>query len=341
MLTDSLQRPLHDLRISVTDRCNFRCGYCMPKDIFGKGYPFLKKSALLSYEQIEKLVRVFTRLGVHKIRLTGGEPLLRKDLEYLVEKIALIGGIEDIALTTNASLLTEQRAHSLSAAGVRRLNISLDALTPEIYHQINQIPVPLHDILDGIENALKCDYEAVKINMVVQKGVNETDILPMVEYFRGSGVILRFIEFMDVGNYNQWNMDKVFTSYEIVELINSTYPIESVDENYRGEVARRWQYVDGQGEIGVISYITQPFCGSCARARLSAVGEIYTCLFATSGFDLRTLLNNDAPEDEIQKYLENIWGNRKARYSMQRLSGSAPGRMQTTSQKVEMSYIGG
>ena len=241
MLTDSLNRPLHDLRISVTDRCNFRCGYCMPKDVFGKGYPFLKKSALLSYEQIEKLVRIFTRLGVHKIRLTGGEPLLRKDLECLVEKIALISGIEDIALTTNASLLTEQRAHSLSAAGVRRLNISLDALNPKIYHQINQIPVPLHDILDGIENALKCDYEAVKINMVVQKGVNETDILPMVQHFRGSGVILRFIEFMDVGNYNQWSMDKVFTSHEIVELINSTYDRSTAAPRSAVESQRGWR----------------------------------------------------------------------------------------------------
>ena len=341
MLTDSLNRPLHDLRISVTDRCNFRCGYCMPKDVFGKGYPFLRPSSLLSYPQIETLVRVFTRLGVRKIRLTGGEPLLRKDLELLVEKIVSIEGIEDIALTTNASLLSADRARSLCSAGVNRLNISLDALTPEIYNQINQIPVPLTDILEGIDNALECNYQSVKINMVVQKGINESDILPMVEHFRDSRAILRFIEFMDVGNYNQWTMDKVFTSHEIVELIHSVYPIEPVDANYTGEVARRWQYVDGQGEIGIISSITQPFCNSCSRARLSAIGEIYTCLFATSGFDLRKLLENDATEDEILTYLENIWRSRKDQYSMQRMSDTGTGRARETSHKVEMSYIGG
>ena len=340
-LVDSLNRPLQDLRISVTDRCNFRCGYCMPKDVFGKGYPFLKPSSLLSYNEIHKLVSVFSELGVSKIRLTGGEPLLRKDLESLVERLAGVDGINDIALTTNASLLTAERCRSLSSAGVKRINISLDALTPEIYKEINQIPVPLEDILRGVKSALDSDFDTVKVNMVVQKGVNETDILPMAKYFRNTGVVLRFIEFMDVGNYNQWNMDKVFTASEIVELLSAEFPLEPVDPNYRGEVARRWRYLDGQGEIGVIASITQPFCGDCARARLSAKGELFTCLFASSGFNLKTLLEQGATHEDIRDKLVSVWSSRDDQYSMLRKSGSATGASSRNSQKVEMSYIGG
>ncbi len=341
VLTDSLQRPLRDLRISVTDRCNFRCGYCMPKDIFGKGYPFLKQSSLLSCDQVARLVRIFAGLGVHKIRLTGGEPLLRQDLEELVRKIAEIPGIDDIALTTNASLLSRERALSLNQAGIRRLNISLDALTPEIYARINQIPVPLEDILSGVAHALEAPYQAVKINMVVQKGVNDKDILPMVEYFRGSQAVLRFIEFMDVGNHNQWNPEQVFASQDIVSLINRVYPIRPASANYPGEVARRWRYEDGQGEIGVISSVTQPFCGDCARARLSARGELFTCLFATAGFDLKKLLEADASDTEITSQLRDIWGRRTDRYSMERLSRTRSDPSGHRGRKVEMSYIGG
>lgn len=340
-VADQFHRPLKDLRISVTDRCNFRCAYCMPKDVFGKSYSFLSSNQLLKYEDIERLVRIFSKLGVRKIRLTGGEPLLRKDLEDLIRKIASVAGIVDIALTTNASLLSPERAVSLSEAGVHRLNISLDALTPETYEKINQVPVSLEHILEGIENALKVSYQTIKINMVVQKGVNECDILPMCERFRGTGAILRFIEFMDVGNHNRWNLDKVFTAREMVDVIHPVYPIEPIKANYRGEVSKRWKYLDGQGEVGIISSITKPFCGECARARLSAKGEVYTCLFASAGYDLRSLLDGRLDDAEILRKLHHLWQGRKDRYSMDRLShgGSTP--PDRTSQKVEMSYIGG
>ncbi len=341
MIKDALNRPLHDLRISVTDRCNFRCGYCMPKDVFGKGYPFLKSSVLLSYEEIELLVKIFAELGVQKIRLTGGEPLLRKDLEILIEKIAAVEDIRDIAITTNASLLTEQRARKLKTAGINRINISLDALTPEIYQQINQISYPQQTILDGIKHALAAQFDAVKVNMVVQKGINDADILPMVGNFKGSGVILRFIEFMDVGNHNQWSTEKVFSSREIIEMINSEFPIEPIDANYDGEVAKRWRFVDGSGEIGVISSITQPFCNSCARARLSAKGELFTCLFATSGYNLKTLLVQCRSDVEIRENIASIWTGRSDQYSMLRKDNPSSNVIANKSQKVEMSYIGG
>ncbi|MCY4050646.1 MAG: GTP 3',8-cyclase MoaA [Gammaproteobacteria bacterium] len=340
-VTDQFHRPLKDLRISVTDRCNFRCGYCMPKDVFGKNYSFLSSNELLKYEDIERLVKIFTKLGVRKIRLTGGEPLLRKDLEDLIQKIACITGIDDIALTTNASLLSPERAVSLYEAGVNRLNISLDALTPEIYERINQVPVPLKDILEGIKNALQVPYRAIKINMVVQKGVNEGDILKMCQYFRGTGAILRFIEFMDVGNHNQWNLEKVFTAGEMVDVIHPVYPIEPIKANYRGEVSKRWKYLDGQGEVGIIASITKPFCGDCARARLSAKGEIYTCLFASIGYDLRPLLDDQLDDEKILYRLQNLWRARQDRYSMDRLSHDDSKPISRTSQKVEMSYIGG
>jgi len=313
----------------------------MPKDIFGKGYPFLKSSEILSYEEIEKLVRVFTSLGVTKIRLTGGEPLLRKDLEQLIEQLSSISEIQDIAITTNASLLSAARAQALKQAGIRRINISMDAITPEIYQKINQVPYPMQDILDGIENALAVGFEAVKVNMVVQKGTNEQDIIPMVDYFRGRGVILRFIEFMDVGNYNRWSLDQVFSAREIIALIESRYPLKTMGANYPGEVAKRWQYIDGRGEIGVISSITQPFCSGCARARLSAIGELFTCLFARSGFDLRTLLRQGLGEREILERISTIWQERDDQYSVQRLEGVPSTALPRGAQKVEMSYIGG
>ena len=339
VIKDKRQRPLRDVRISVTDRCNFRCGYCMPKDAF-KNHQFLKSSALLSYEDIERLIRVFSGLGVTKVRLTGGEPLLRPDLENLIERLARVDGIEDVALTTNASLLSLDRAKSLKDAGVRRINISFDAITQEIYQQINEINYPMQDVLDGIANAIAADFEVVKINMVVQKGVNESDILPMVNHFKGSGAVLRFIEFMDVGNHNQWNKDKVFSSQEIVDTIHSRYPLQPVGENYPGEVAKRWQFLDGQGEIGVISSITQPFCGDCSRARISAIGELYTCLFARSGYDLKPLLSQ--PDDgPLATRLGEIWGNRTDQYSMERFRLPVSDPLPRTSQKVEMSYIGG
>ena len=339
-ITDRLQRSLHDLRISVTDRCNFRCGYCMPKDIFGKNHIFLPKRESLCYAEIERIVRIFAQLGVKKLRLTGGEPLLRNDLEDLIVLLANVPEIEDIALTTNASLLSQKRAQSLKDAGIHRLNISLDALDPMIYQKINEIPTPLEDVLDGIDHALGSGFEAVKINMVVQKGINESDILPMVRKFKGSGAILRFIEFMDVGNHNHWSMDQVFSAGEILETIETEFPLESCDANYQGEVAKRWKFQDGTGELGIISSITQPFCGDCSRARLSAIGELYTCLFATSGFDLRALLRAGDKDDQLKTMIENIWRQRQDRYSEMRLKGDKTlGR--SGSQKVEMSYIGG
>ena len=312
----------------------------MPKDVFGKGYKFLASSALLEYGQIERLVRIFTQLGVSKIRLTGGEPLLRSDLEDLVTRISGLEQISDVALTTNASLLTAERAASLRKAGVKRVNISLDAMTPEIYYQINQVPYPLETVLEGVDNALGAGFEAVKVNMVVQKDINVGDILPMVEYFRHSGAILRFIEFMDVGNHNRWNLDRVFTSREIIELIRGSYPLSPIGANYTGEVAKRWQFDDGAGEIGVISSISQPFCGDCARARLSAKGELFTCLFATQGKDLKALLEAGSTDQQLMEEIGATWSARKDQYSVLRGKSGEDG-WHRTSQKVEMSYIGG
>ena len=313
----------------------------MPKDVFGKNHQFLKSNALLSYEEIERLVKIFSDLGVEKIRLTGGEPLLRKNLETLIEKINSVDGINDIAITTNASLLTADRAQSLKEAGIKRMNISLDALTPAIYQQINQIPYPLEDILEGVDNAIQAEFDTLKVNMVVQKNINVPDILPMVEYFRNTGVILRFIEFMDVGNHNQWKLDNVFSAQDILELIGSKYPIEPIDLNSKSEVAKRWRFSDGAGEIGVISSITQPFCGHCVRARLSAIGELFTCLFATKGFGLKSLLAAEYSDSEIKGKIENIWVNRDDQYSVLRTQNPLRHINQSSSQKVEMSYIGG
>ncbi|MDA7971737.1 MAG: GTP 3',8-cyclase MoaA [Gammaproteobacteria bacterium] len=278
---DRRGRPLRDLRVSVTDRCNFRCNYCMPRDAFGRGHRFLPKRELLRFEEIETLARAFTGLGVHKIRLTGGEPLLRNDLEDLVARLAQLDELDDLALTTNASLLTRARADSLRRAGIRRVNISLDALDERVYRQINQIDSPLGDVLSGIEHALGAGFDAVKINMVVQKGVNDGEILPMARRFRGSGAILRFIEFMDVGNHNRWSLGRVCTAREILETIAAAHPLEALEANHRGEVAKRWRYADGGGEIGVIASVSEPFCGGPARPRPLAV-----CVHSTSPFPL-------------------------------------------------------
>ena len=340
-ILDQRKRPLHDLRISVTDRCNFRCGYCMPRDVFGKNYKFLKQNQLLTFEEIQRLVNIFSGFGVSKIRLTGGEPLLRREIEVLIEMLANTQGITDVAMTTNASLLTQARAKQLKGAGLDRLNISLDALDEEIYQKINEVNVPLSDVLDGIDHALGAGFKSVKVNMVVQRGINHKDIIPMVNRFRHTGVILRFIEFMDVGNHNDWSLDQVFTAGEIIECIHQTFPVEPMEANYHGEVAKRWRFIDGGGEVGVISSISQPFCGSCARARLSAIGELFTCLFASGGYDLRSLVRAGYDDDVIRQRVSQIWQRRDDRYSEIRFSPDALSDRSSSKQKVEMSYIGG
>lgn len=334
---DTLGRALQDLRVSVTDRCNFRCGYCMPQSVFGPGYRFMRRDELLDPSELMRLLEAFAALGVRKLRLTGGEPLLRPDLTELVERAAGIDEIEDIALTTNAALLTAERARDLREAGVRRVNISLDALDETVYRRINPIPTPLQQVLDGIEHALSAGFHSVKINMVVQKGLNDGEILPLARYFRGRGAVLRFIEFMDVGNHNRWDLSAVVTAREILDRIAAEYPIEPLDPNYSGEVARRWRYVDGGGEIGVISSVSQPFCRNCSRARLSANGQLFTCLFAERGRDLRPLLAEHPEPGALSGALADLWRARDDRYSELRATGGG----KRSRQKVEMSYIGG
>lgn len=333
--TDALGRDLHDLRVSVTDRCNFRCVYCMPKEVFGRGYKFLQKAELLSFEEIETIVRVFSKMGVRKIRLTGGEPLVRSELERLIEKIANVEGIEDISLTSNAALLSPKRAASLRSAGLDRVNISLDAIDDKTFMAMNDVGIPVQKVLDGIIAASEAGFESVKINMVVKRGLNDHSVLPMARHFHGTGQILRFIEFMDVGNTNRWQDKAVVTGAEIISLINAEMPVEAISPNYRGEVAQRWRYTDGGGEIGVISSVSKPFCGDCSRARLSAVGKIYTCLFAADGFDLLGLLREGISEGELESRVRKMWSRRRDRYSETRTIESV------LKPKVEMSYIGG
>ncbi len=336
---DLHDRPLRDLRISVTDRCNFRCSYCMPKSVFGKDYHFLRRTDLLSYEEVERLARIFIDLGVQKIRLTGGEPLLRHDLERLIEKLARLSGLKDLALTTNASLLSPSRVTMLCDSGIDRINISLDALDESVYKQINEINYPIGQVLDGIDNVMKGGFKAIKINVVVQKGINDNQIIPMTEYFRGKPVILRFIEFMDVGNVNMWDISRVVSAKEIIDTIQEKYPLAPLEQNFIGEVASRWKYLDGAGEIGIISSISKPFCSTCSRARLSAVGELYTCLFATQGFDFREQLRRGCHDSEIVQAIRDIWCNRGDRYSELRQIGFDNNK--DNNRKVEMSYIGG
>ncbi len=335
-VNDRRQRRLHDLRISVTDRCNFRCHYCMPKDVYNRTHKFLSRKELLSYEEIVRVAQQFVALGVKKIRLTGGEPLLRSDLESLIEQLASINGVDDIGVTTNASLLSATRARSLRAAGTHRINISLDALDNETFASVNCVDFPVTKVLNGIDNALDADFDTVKVNMVVQKGVNENSIVPMVEHFRDTPVILRFIEFMDVGNANQWQLEHVYTAAQIRDLIQTRFPIQPLDPNYSGEVAERWSFTDGAGEIGIISSISQPFCNDCTRARLSAIGEVYNCLFASEGHDLRASLREGISDDTLRKTIAAIWQARDDQYSMERFSET-----RSNAVKVEMSYIGG
>jgi cyclic pyranopterin phosphate synthase len=333
LLSDRRGRRLHDLRISVTDRCNFRCTYCMPKSVFSKDYAFLPQSSLLSFEEIERLVRLFVAHGVEKIRLTGGEPLLRKDLERLIGMLSQVrtpsGEPLDLTLTTNASLLA-RKARTLRAAGLKRVTISLDALDETTFRRMNDVDFPVSDVLAGIEAA-----ELLKINMVVQRGVNDHEIVPMARHFRGSGHIVRFIEFMDVGASNGWRMDDVVPSAEVIRRIHEDQPLVTLQPNYPGEVAERWAYADGSGEIGVISSVTQPFCGDCSRARLSTEGRLYTCLFATGGHDLRALMRSGHDDAAISAAIGHLWGRRDDRYSEQRSQDTAGLR------KIEMSYIGG
>ena len=338
---DTRGRPLRDLRISVTDRCNFRCTYCMPKEIFDKDYPYLSHNELLSFEEITRLTTVFASLGVEKIRLTGGEPLLRKNLEVLIEMLAKIRTTTnqalDLTLTTNGSIL-RKKAAALKAAGLHRLTISLDGLNDDIFKKMNDVDFPVTDVLDGIAAAQEAGFSNLKVNMVVKKGTNDQEIIGMAKHFKGSGVTLRFIEFMDVGSSNGWDMSQVLPSQEVANRINAVFPIEPIEANYLGEVAQRWRYVDGSGEIGFISSVTQTFCHQCTRARISTDGQLYLCLFANEGFDFKTLLRSGRSDLEIANAIMSTWSGRNDHYSEIRGSNTAGSK---SSRKVEMSYIGG
>lgn len=333
---DALQRPLRDLRISLTDRCNFRCTYCMPRHVFGKDHHFLPSARMLNFDEIERVARLMVPLGVRKLRLTGGEPLLRSGIETLVARLAAIPGIEDVSLTTNGSVLSRERARQLAAAGLKRLTVSLDALDPAVFRQITDADYPVTVVLDAIAHAQAAGLAPVKINVVVKRGVNDGEILPLAEHFRGSGCVLRFIEYMDVGSSNRWRLEEVVPAAELIARIHARWPLDPLPSQYPGETASRWRYRDGAGEIGVIASVTEPFCGNCSRARLSADGQLYTCLFATQGHDLRALLRDGHSDAQISARLSAIWQQRGDRYSEQRrASGEVPLR------KVEMSYIGG
>lgn len=334
-VNDQLGRGLRDLRISVTDRCNFRCCYCMPRDVFGTDFPFMNSAELLSFEEIVRVTKVFAGLGVEKLRLTGGEPLLRHGIEALVEQLAGIDGIKDVAMTTNGSLLAK-KARSLRDAGLSRVTVSLDSLDAQTFRTMSDVKIPVSRVLEGIAAAADTGLTPVKVNTVVKRGLNDgQSILDLAGFGREHGYIVRFIEFMDVGATNGWRMDDVVPAAEIVEAINSEWPIEPVDPAYVGEVAARYRYVDGAGEVGMITSISQPFCGTCTRARLSAKGELYTCLFAGLGHDLRTSLRDGTSDDEIEKRITGIWKGRTDRYSAQRTTATLG------LPKVEMSYIGG
>ncbi|GAB4331007.1 MAG: GTP 3',8-cyclase MoaA [Dehalococcoidia bacterium] len=333
-LQDRLQRPLRDLRISVTDRCNFRCTYCMPKEVFGPDFAFLNRDELLTYEEITRLARIFVDCGVEKIRITGGEPLVRKDLHLLVRQLAAIEGLRDLTLTTNGSLLRKQAAN-LRDAGLKRVTVSLDSLDDDVFRRMNDVGVPVAVVLDGIAAAAEAGLHPIKVNAVVQRGVNDHTIVDLARYFRGSGHIVRFIEYMDVGTTNGWRMDDVVPAAEIVDRIDAVFPLEPVEANYRGEVARRYRYRDGAGEIGIIASITQPFCRDCTRARLSPEGELFTCLFGARGHDLRSLVRGGATDTEIRERLSSIWRLREDRYSEIRTAATEP------LPRVEMSHIGG
>jgi cyclic pyranopterin phosphate synthase len=334
VVIDTLNRPLRDLRISVTDRCNFRCTYCMPKEVFGHDFQFLPRAELLTFEEIARVARLSVDLGVRKIRLTGGEPLLRKDIEQLIAMLRQIEALDDLTLTTNGSLLA-RKAESLKAAGLDRVTVSLDSLDDATFMAMNDVSFSVQRVLDGIQAAGVAGLNPIKINMVVKRGVNDGDVVEMAARFRGTGHIVRFIEFMDVGHTNGWQLDTVVPAAEIVQTISRQFPLEPVAANYSGEVAARWRYTDGEGEIGVIASVTQPFCGACSRARLSADGQLFTCLFGVRGHDVRALLRSGCSDGELQERLRSIWGHRADRYSEIRSERTAD------LPKVEMSYIGG
>ncbi len=348
LLSDTLGRPLRDLRISVTDRCNFRCSYCMPKSVFDKDYAFLPQSSLLSFEEITRLARIFVAHGVEKFRLTGGEPLLRKHLEVLIEMLARLQTPEgrplDMTLTTNASLLAK-KAQSLKDAGLQRVTVSLDSMDDAIFRQMNGVDFPVADVLKGIEVSQKVGLWPIKVNMVVKRGVNDSEILPMVRFFRHSGAVLRFIEYMDVGATNGWRMNEVLPSAQVIARINAEFPLIAINPNYIGETAERWRYADGGGEIGVISSVTQAFCKDCTRARLSTEGKLFLCLFASQGHDLRALLRGDYADEQIAAAVGHIWQTRTDRYS--ELRAAQPAYVEDGAlsrfllKRVEMSYIGG
>ena len=335
---DPRQRRLHDLRISVTDKCNFRCTYCMPKDVFGPGYKFLPHDALLSFEEITRFAKISAELGVEKLRLTGGEPTLRRNLPTLISMLSQlrtpVGTPLDLTLTTNGSTLVKQ-AKALKDAGLQRITISLDSMDDAVFRAMNDVDFPVANVLNGIDAALAAGLAPVKVNMVVKRGVNDHTVVAMAKHFKGTGVIVRFIEFMDVGSTNGWRMDDVMPSRDVVAAIHAETPLVAVDAGYVGEVAERWRYADGTGEIGVISSVTQAFCSTCSRARLSTDGKIYTCLFADHGVDFRALLRDGASDDDIAALLAGLWQVRTDRYSEIRTADTAKLR------KVEMSYIGG
>ncbi|WP_119065403.1 GTP 3',8-cyclase MoaA [Aggregatilinea lenta] len=334
-ITDTLHRPLRDLRISVTDRCNFRCRYCMPAEIYGEHYRFMPKAEMLSFEEIARLVRIMAGFGVEKIRLTGGEPLVRQQLEKLVEQIAAIDGIDDIAITTNGVLLP-QKIQALKDAGLKRVTISLDSLDNDVFRRMNGERADVQQVLDGIAAAQQAGFAPIKINSVAQRGVNDHTLVDLARYCRDNGLILRFIEYMDVGTLNGWKLDQVVPAREIIERIGAEIPLEPIEPNYRGEVASRYRYADGSGEIGVIASVTQPFCGTCTRLRLTPEGNIYTCLFAVQGTELRDLLRSGAPDEAIADRIRGVWQARADRYSEIRSSLTDLERP-----KVEMYHIGG
>jgi cyclic pyranopterin phosphate synthase len=331
-VTDTLGRPIRDLRISVTDRCNFRCVYCMPKEVFGHDYRFLPRRELLTFEEIERVARVFVDLGVRKLRITGGEPLLRRDLEVLIGRLAAIDHELDVTLTTNGSVLAK-KAQALADAGLSRITVSLDSLDDEVFRAMNDVDFPVARVLAGIDAAADAGL-SVKVNVVVKRGLNDGSVLDIARRFRGTGHTVRFIEFMDVGATNGWQLDDVVPAAELVATIGAEFPLEPVEAAYRGEVAERYRYLDGAGEIGVIASVTQPFCGDCTRARISAEGKLYTCLFAVRGHDLRAILRSDSP-DALEETIRAVWTRRTDRYSERRTAETSALR------KVEMSYIGG
>lgn len=340
-LSDRLGRPLRDLRISVTDRCNFRCPYCMPAEIFGEKYVFLPRQDILTFEELERLVRIFVELGVEKIRITGGEPLLRHGLEELIGRLAALSPDLDLAITTNGSLLPRY-VEGLARAGLRRITVSLDSLDPATFLRMSGERFSVERVLEGIAAAEAAGFRRLKINCVVQRGVNDEGLVDLARHFHGTGHIVRFIEFMDVGTRNQWSMDEVVTGAEIVERIGAALPLEPVDPNYPGEVAARWRYVDGGGEIGVITSVSQPFCGTCTRARLTTEGSLVTCLFATGGVDLRTPLRDGSGDDVLRERIASTWTHRRDRYSEERQQLlQVEGAGERRRERVEMYQVGG